>query len=163
MVKLRELSENDIEPIAYIYNYHVVNTTVVFETNPFSIEKMRGTVIEISRRFPFVVAEENGELVGFAYVHTWKSKPLYDSTVESTLYVREDCKSKGIGSLLLGELIDRCRKQGIHAIIACITAENHESECFHLKHGFTKVSYFSQVGRKFGRWLDIVDYELILD
>ncbi|MCH5318529.1 MAG: N-acetyltransferase [Paramuribaculum sp.] len=161
-MEIRDLLPGDIAQITEIYNHHVLNTTVLFETEPYSEDDMTRKLQEIMQSYPLIVGEEDGCVVGFAYAHSWKSKPAYNTTVESTLYIREDKKSKGYGSELLKELIKRCRKAGFHAMIACITAENSESVIFHESHGFRQASRFCQVGRKFGRWLDVVDYELIL-
>ena len=80
-----------------------------------------------------------------------------------TVYVSSSCLGRGIGTLLMQRLIGECRSTGCHVLIACITADNAGSICFHEKLGFCCVSMFSAVGRKFGRWLDVVDYELLLD
>ena len=160
---IRNFEEKDVKAMTDIYNYHIQNTTVVFETAPFSEEKMHGMIAEIALNYPVIIAEsDDGETIGYAYIHSWKSKPAYKTTAESTLYVREDMKGKGVGKKLLDELIDRSRATGIHALVACITADNSESIRFHLRNGFKKVSHFSEVGRKFDRWLDIEDFELII-
>lgn len=161
-MEIRTFTPKDVDAIAAIYNYHILNTTVVFETQPFDAEKMQAMLTEIASSYPFIIADDGGQLVGFAYVHAWKTKKAYDKTVESTLYIREDMKGRGIGSFLLQELLLQCRQRGLHAVIACITQENEESIRFHEKHGFQKVSHFRQVGRKFDRWLDVYDYELLL-
>lgn len=83
-------------------------------------------------------------------------------TLETTVYLAPEACHKGIGPLLMTHLIDECRRQGYHALIACITADNLSSLRFHQRLGFRQVSRFSEVGRKFDRWLDVIDLELIL-
>ena len=108
------------------------------------------------------MAENNGKLIGYCYAHPWKERAAYCKTLETTIYLASEAKGKGLGTRLMDRLIDECRNRGYHVLIACITAENEESCQFHERLGFKKVSHFEQVGQKFGRWLDVADYELIL-
>lgn len=98
----------------------------------------------------------------YCYAHLWKEREAYSKTLETTVYLAPEACHKGIGPLLMTHLIDECRRQGYHALIACITADNLSSLRFHQRLGFRQVSRFSEVGRKFDRWLDVIDLELIL-
>lgn len=159
---IREVRPDDAAQIAGIYNRYILETTISFETQPLSAEDMRKRIEEISSYFPYLVAENNGKLIGYCYAHPWKERAAYCKTLETTIYLASEAKGKGLGARLMTQLIKECRNRGYHALIACITAENEESCQFHERLGFKKVSHFEQVGQKFGRWLDVADYELIL-
>lgn len=159
---IREVRPDDAAQIAGIYNHYILETTISFETQPLSAEDMRIRIEEISSYFPYFVAENNGKLTGYCYAHPWKERAAYCKTLETTIYLASEAKGRGLGTRLMTQLIKECRNRGYHALIACITAENEESCQFHERLGFKKVSHFEQVGQKFGRWLDVADYELIL-
>lgn len=159
---IREVRADDAPQIAGIYNRYILETTISFETQPLSAEDMRKRIEEISSNFPYFVAESDGKIMGYCYAHPWKERAAYCKTLETTIYLASEAKGKGLGVRLMDRLIDECRNRGYHALIACITAENVESCHFHERLGFKKVSHFEQVGQKFGRWLDVADYELIL-
>lgn len=159
---IREVRPDDAAQIAGIYNRYILETTISFETQPLSAEDMRKRIEEISSYFPYLVAENNGKLIGYCYAHPWKERAAYCKTLETTIYLASEAKGKGLGARLMTQLIKECRNRGYHVLIACITAENEESCRFHERLGFKKVSHFEQVGQKFGRWLDVADYELIL-
>lgn len=159
---IREVRPDDAAQIAEIYNRYILETTISFETQPLSAEDMRIRIEEISSYFPYFVAENNGKLTGYCYAHPWKERAAYCKTLETTIYLASEAKGKGLGTRLMTQLIKECRNRGYHALIACITAENEESCQFHERLGFKKVSHFEQVGQKFGRWLDVADYELML-
>lgn len=159
---IREVRPDDAAQIAGIYNRYILETTISFETQPLSAEDMRIRIEEISSYFPYFVAKNNGKLTGYCYAHPWKERAAYCKTLETTIYLASEAKGRGLGTRLMTQLIKECRNRGYHALIACITAENEESCQFHERLGFKKVSHFEQVGQKFGRWLDVADYELIL-
>lgn len=159
---IRPVRLDDAERVASIYNRYVSKTTITFETEPVPVEVMRGRIDSISSAFPYFVYEYDGELIGYCYAHLWKEREAYSKTLETTVYLTPEACHKGIGPLLMTHLIDECRRQGYHALIACITADNLSSLRFHQRLGFCQVSRFPKVGRKFGRWLDVIDLELIL-
>ena len=159
---IREVRPDDAAQIAGIYNRYILETTISFETQPLSAEDMRKRIEEISSNFPYFVAESDGKIIGYCYAHPWKERAAYCKTLETTIYLASEAKGKGLGARLMTQLIKECRNRGYHVLIACITAENEESCRFHERLGFKKVSHFEQVGQKFGRWLDVADYELIL-
>lgn len=160
---IRKANPEDSARIAEIYNYYIENTTVTFETEKVSPKEMRLRMEEISSENPYLVFEEEGRVVGYVYSHKWKSKAAYSRSCETTLYLDPAVKRRGIGSELLKALISECKSMGFHVLIACITGENEESMNFHRKFGFKEASFFHEVGRKFGRWLDVRDFELLID
>ena len=153
----------DAPAIMAIYNRYITRTTVSFETKPLSENSMLERIEAISSEFPYFVYEYDGAVVGYCYAHLWKERAAYSKTLETTVYLAPEACGKGFGAELMHHLIEACRERGFHSLIACITAENSRSVAFHEALGFRKVSHFRQVGRKFGRWLDVVDLQLLLD
>lgn len=157
---IREVDLNDAAFIADIYNEYVNNTVITFDTQPVSEEEMRKQIVSISSRFPYYVYEQEGKVAGYCYVHPWKQRDAYRYTLETTIYLHPSFTGKGIGKALMNRLIKECRLRSYHALIACITVPNEPSERLHRQLGFQQVSRFSEVGKKFNRWLDVEDYEL---
>jgi phosphinothricin acetyltransferase len=160
---IRQARKEDAGAIAAIYNYYVANTAITFDTEPVSEEEMRSRIVGISAEYPYFVYEEDGFIAGYSYATPWKKRNAYCRTVESTVYVSPDHKRKGIGIALMSRLMATLREMRIHAIIACISIPNDESIALHEKLGFAKASHFRQVGWKFGRWLDVCDWEFVPD
>lgn len=159
---IRSVKSNDAKAIVEIYNDYILNTTISFETKPLSEEQMRLRIESIVCHCPFLVWEENGEIAGFCYAHPWKERAAYHNTLETTIYLAPQYFHKGIGTKLMLRLIDDCRKMNFKVLIACITANNEASIKMHETLGFKQVSYFSQVGEKFGQSLDVIDMQLTL-
>ena len=159
---IRLVRLDDAERIASIYNKYVSATTITFETEPVTTEEMRGRVETISSAFPYFVYEYDGVVLGYCYAHLWKEREAYSKTLETTVYLAPEACHQGIGSQLMRHLIEDCRRRGYHALIACDTADNLSSLQFHRRLGFRQVSIFTEVGRKFDRWLDVIDLELVL-
>ncbi|MDE7440748.1 MAG: GNAT family N-acetyltransferase [Muribaculaceae bacterium] len=164
MENIREVRvREDSDQLATIYSWYVENTTATFELIPLTNRGMLLRIEQIAAHFPFFVWEEEGVILGYCYAHKWKCFLAYDITLETTIYLRPDATGKGIGGKLMGKLIEECRRRGFVSLIACITAENEGSCRFHESLGFKKVSFFRNVGQKFGRMLDVADYQLLLD
>lgn len=159
---IREVTLEDAAAIAAIYNEYVSNTVITFDTVPVAEEEMRERIAALSARYPYYVYEEEGKVEGYCYVHPWKQRDAYYYTLETTVYVHPACRGKGIGGALMNRLIETCRSRSFHVLIACITVPNEASEKLHTRLGFRQVSLFTEVGRKFDRWLDVADYELKL-
>lgn len=153
---------SDAADIAAIYNEYVLNTTISFEVEEVTVEEMARRIATFSASFPYLVYEEGGVVQGYAYAHLWKARAAYSRTWETTVYVKSDSRRKGIGSALMQDVIGAARAAGMHALIACVTSENVASMLMHEKLGFQQVSCFQQVGCKFGRWLGVADFELLL-
>ena len=159
---IRSVKSSDAAAVAAIYNDYVLNTTITFETESVSVCEMERRIADFSSNFPYFVFEEDGVVLGYAYAHLWKARAAYARTWEATIYVKADCRRQGVGSRLLSALIEACRRQNAHVLIACITEGNQPSVALHEKFGFRQVSAFSQVGYKFNRWLGVADFELVL-
>lgn len=164
---IRTATPDDAPAIAEIYNHYVLNTAISFETEPVSVSAMRKRIEDIrSSGFtepPYFVCEIDGIIVGYSYAHAWKERRAYYRSLETTVYVAPDWQRHGIGFALMRRLIDCLRSLGhVHSLIACITDGNKGSCRLHERLGFRQVSHFKEVGYKFGRYIDVVDYEMIL-
>lgn len=159
---LRPVTLADAGRIAAIYNRYIADSTITFETKPVTPEEMRARIETISPAFPYFVYEYDGLVIGYCHAHLWKERDAYSKTLETTVYVAPEACHQGIGNLLMVRLIEDCRSRGYHALIACVTADNLSSLRFHQSLGFRQVSRFSEVGRKFDSWLDVIDLELVL-
>lgn len=159
---IRKVSSEDAKAIVAIYNEYVNRSVITFETEPVSEEEMASRIASISSHYPYFVYEADCKVVGYCYAHAWKEREAYRHTLETTVYLSPDFSGKGIGMLLMKKLIEECRSSGYMALIACITEGNTASLALHKKLGFEQVSCFKNVGFKFNRWLDVVDYELQL-
>ncbi len=162
--KIRPVNpSSDVAAITAINAWYVENSTAVFDIIPLTTEEMMKKITAICEAYPFFVYERDGRVEGFAYAHPWKEKKAYSKTWETTIYLSPTLVANGIGGRLMQTLFEACRAGGCHTLIACITAENEISCRFHERLGFQQASHFKEVGEKFGRRLDVFDYQLILD
>ncbi|MDR2680902.1 MAG: GNAT family N-acetyltransferase [Tannerella sp.] len=160
--RLRNAKPEDAAGIAGIYNYYVENTDITFETEPVPETEMQNRIRTVSEQYPYLVYEETGRILGYCYASTWKKREAYRHTVESAVYVDRASQGRGIGALLLNALIEALRQTSVHAVIACITMPNPQSVKLHEKFGFRQASGFKEVGHKFGKWIDVADWQLLL-
>lgn len=157
-VSVRPAVEADIGPIRCIYAHHVLNGTGSFEESAPNVEEMLARFRSVAARdLPFLIAETEGVVRGFAYAAPFRSRSAYRFTVEDSVYVDPAAVGRGIGRLLLAELIERCRKKGLRQMVAVIgDSDNRRSIDLHSALGFRRAGMLQQVGSKFGRSLDIV-------
>lgn len=160
---IRNVTAADTKAITDIYNRYVTDSVVTFETKPLTEADMLHRIKETSAHHPYFVCEDNGNVAGYCYAHPWKERAAYSHTLETTVYISPKYHRMGIAQRLMDRLIDECRSRGYHALIACITGDNEASISLHRKLGFKQVSLFKEVGMKFGRWLDVTDYELVIE
>jgi L-amino acid N-acyltransferase YncA len=157
-VIIRAAIASDMDAIALIYSHHVNHGTGTFETEPpdrVEIARRWGEVT--ARSLPWLVAEDNGEVVGYAYAAPYRARPAYRHTVEDSVYVRVDRIGTGLGKQLLPALITATRACGMHQMIAVIgDSANRASINLHRRFGFQDAGVLKDVGFKFGRWLDTV-------
>jgi L-amino acid N-acyltransferase YncA len=159
---IRMVSEDDSHKICEIYNHYVENTCISFEETPVSIKEMDTRIASIVSAYPYLVYEMNGEVLGYAYANRWKERSAYRFTAEVTVYIDKDHVGKGIGHQLLEELMTRVRRSNIHVLMAVIAIPNEKSIQLHERFGFKKAGYFTGVGYKNNRWIDVGYWELIL-
>lgn len=160
---IRTVKLEDAHEIAEIYNYYILNTCFTFEEIPVSDEEMRKRIEAVQLKLPWLVYENDNEIIGYAYATDWKLRTAYKRTVESTVYLKNEAIKKGIGSLLYKELISRLTEMHIHAVIGGISLPNEASIALHEKFGYEKVGQFKEVGFKFKKWLDVGYWELIIN
>lgn len=155
---IRESREADIATIQAIYAEHVLHGTATFEEVPPDSREMtaRRTAI-VALGLPYLVAEEGGRIIGYGYAGTYRPRSAYRFTVEDSIYLAPDSTGRGVGSTLLGELIERSTALGMRQMIAVIgDSANRASIRVHERHGFQLTGVLTNVGLKFGRWLDTV-------
>lgn len=162
---IRPAIERDLEAINRIYNDEVLHRTATWDLEPWPIEQRRAWFAEheADATQPVLVADSGGECVGFAYLSIYRPRVGYRFTRESTVYVDTSAHRRGIGRALLGALIEAARVQPVHALVAVIEASNVASVELHRVLGYVEDGRRLQVGHKFGRWLDSVEMELLLD
>jgi len=161
---IRSAKDDDALDIAYIYNYYIATSHATFEIEPIDEAEMLRRIEECwYSGYPFLVCEENDEIVGYAYGRRFRVRQAYLHSVEVTVYVRPGHTERGIGKLLYEKLFDEIRKGDFHAIIGGISLPNDASIKLHENFGFEKVAHFREVGRKFDRWIDVGYWQLILN
>ena len=157
MIRIREATPDDARAVAAIYAHHVLHGTASFDDRPpnadFWYDKI-GAVLE--RKWPFLVAEDSGEVAGYAYATQFRDRAAYAHTCENSIYVHPDRIGHGIGRQLLGELIDKARSAGFRQMIGVIGGGEPASVALHRALGFSEAGRMKDVGFKFGRWLDTV-------
>lgn len=159
---IRPVKESDAETITGIYNHYVAETVITFEEKEVGIKEMKDRIRKISSVYPFLVYEEEGNVKGYAYVSTWNTKMAYRYTAEVTIYMDKSFIGYGIGSLLFNALLQEVRKTALHALVSLITLPNENSIRLHEKFGFKQNACYKEVGYKFGQWLDVGNWELLL-
>lgn len=163
-ISLRSAQTSDAEAIAAIYNYEVEHSTATFDLVPRSIEAQREWLAARSGAFTAIVAEDGQVgVIGFAALSTYRDRAGYRTTVENSVYVHRSHQRRGVGRLLLGNLLDLARDSGFHTVVARIDSQSQGSIALHRSLGFVEVGVEREIGRKFGRWLDSVIMQKILD
>ena len=155
-MELRLARPDDAEATRTIYNAEVTGSTVTFDLVPRTLEEQRDWIEARSGAMAVVVAEADGEIVGFAALSPYRSRPAYSTTVEDSVYVHHDQRGNGVGRALLAELVEVAAARGFHTMMARIVGGHDASIGLHGSLGFEMVGIEKEVGRKFGRWLDVV-------
>ena len=162
-MNIRPATPLDAAPICAIYNPYVANTAISFEEAPVSEEDMARRIADVGAAgLPWLVLEADGRIAGYAYATKWRVRPAYRTSVESSIYLDPAFAARGLGRQLYGALLDELRRRELHVVIGGIALPNENSVALHEKLGFRKVAHFSEVGMKFGRWMDVGYWELKL-
>jgi phosphinothricin acetyltransferase len=168
MTYIVRLAENkDLPGILDIYNFEILNTKNTFDLVPKTLSQQKQWLYDRSGVYPVLAAIEieNGRehrLAGFAALSPYRHRPAYATTVENSVYVDIKHRRRGVGNLLLENLILRAKEHGFHSIIARINSNNLESQKLHEKLNYKKIGIEIEVGRKFGKWIDIISYQKLL-
>ena len=162
-VTVRLAQRGDAGAIRAIYNREVTDSTVVFDLVPRTLDEQVEWIDQHAGGHPAVVAlDPTGEVVGFGSLSAYRSRPAYATTVEDSVYVRRDQRGHGVGRAVLEELVRLARVHGFHSVIARIVGANDASIGLHADCGFAMVGVEREIGRKFGRWLDVVVMQRML-
>jgi phosphinothricin acetyltransferase len=152
----------DAEAIRDIYNLEVAESTVTFDLVARTLEQQQEWLADHAGAHPAIVAVRDGEIVGFGSLSPYKERPAYATTVEDSLFVHRGHRGEGVGRRLLVELLVLAKDHGFHTVIARIVGDNEASIRVHETCGFERVGVEREVGRKFGRWLDVVELQRLL-
>lgn len=155
---VRNAADADMAAIAAIYGHYVLHGTSTFETDPPAAAEMkRRRDGLVAQGYPYLVAERDGEVLGYAYVSAYRPRPAYWNTVENSIYLRHDAGGAGVGTQLLRALVETCEQLGYRQIIAMIgDSANVASLRLHLGQGFEQLGTLRSVGFKHGRWIDTI-------
>jgi len=154
----------DAAEVAAIYNYYIETSHATFELEPVDAAGMEDRMKEtLDRGYPFFVAGENGRIDGYAYGRYFRPRAAYRHSIEVSVYIRNGHEGRGIGKMLYDELFPAIFAGDYHAIIAGVSLPNDASVRLHESYGFEKVAHFREVGFKFGRWIDVGYWELLID
>ncbi len=159
-VEIRKATKADAGSIQRIYNHYIRTTVITFEEQEISEAEMANRIHQYD--LPWFVAVEEDRLLGYAYAGQWKPRSAYKHTVETSIYLDPNVHHRGIGSHLYGHLIDHLRTLDIHVVLGGIAQPNEASVRLHEKLGFYKVALLEQVGFKFGRWVDVGYWQMML-
>ncbi|MEV4252263.1 N-acetyltransferase family protein [Spirillospora sp. NPDC049652] len=155
----------DLDAVGEIFAYYVSQTVITFAEVPPAVADWRLRLDDLAGRgLPFLVAEVNGEVVGYAYAGPWRPQPAYRHSVEESIYLAPGWTGRGLGSALLGALVDRCAQAGLRQMVAVIADTGSDaSTALHKRFGFTHAGRLTGVGYKHGRWIDTVLMQRTLD
>lgn len=160
---IRFADTSDAQAKSSIYNHYVINTAISFDEEPVSRERMVGRILEVrASSLPWLIAEESGKVLGYAYASKWRTRSAYRFSVEMSVHLQSGVLGKGLGSQLYEVLFNELEERGVHVVIAGIALPNEASISLHEKFGLKKVAHFEQVGFKFGKWIDVGFWQKVL-
>jgi L-amino acid N-acyltransferase len=155
-MRIRPVTLGDAEATRAIYNVEVLESTVTFDLVPRTLEAQEQWIQQHLGGHPAIVAVEDETVLGFASLSPFKARAAYAPTVEDSVYVHRDGRGRGVGRLLLQEIVSLGTVHGFHSVMARIVGGHDASITLHQKCGFEEIGCEREVGRKFGRWLDVV-------
>lgn len=161
-VVIRKAVINDLPAITDIYNDEVINSVATFDTKPKTIKEQQEWFIQHQHNNPVLVAEENGQVVGWVSLSQWSDRCAYADTAEFSIYVHKNHRGKGVGRHLLAAIIEEAKRENLHTIVARIESSNDAIVHLCKIMGFSHVGIMKEVGRKFNRLLDVVIMQRIL-
>jgi phosphinothricin acetyltransferase len=159
---LRPVRLDDASSICDIYNHYIQHTPITFEEVPLAPDEIRQRILETTRTYPWFVWEEDGRLLGYSYARKWRERAAYRHSAEATVYLHPSSVGKGIGSILLDALLSELRSRRFHCVIGGVALPNPASIALLEKFGLCQVAHFREVGYKFGQWIDVGYWQLLL-
>ena len=163
-ISIRPYRKEDVQPIVDIINYNILNSTALYDYHPRTLEQQEAIFEDkLKKGFPIIVATNGDKVVGFGYYSEFRFREAYRFTVEHSVYVNNDFHGKGIGKVIMENLILLAKNQKLHTMIAVIDSENQSSVTFHEQFGFKTVAVLKETGFKFDRWLHSQLMQLMLE
>ena len=159
---IRSVEPKDAREICDIYNFYIISTDISFEEQSVSVDEMEKRIRDVTAKYPWLVVEEGGEVLGYAYSSKYRERSAYRYTAELTIYMKNGEEGKGLGAELMRRVIEETRGRGIHTLISAIAMPNERSVSIHEKFGFEKAGHLKDVGFKFDHWIDVGYWELVL-
>ena len=160
---IRPVTAADAPALAAIYNPYIRDTTITFEEEPVAAEEMAARIAKVTEAHPWLVWEEAGRVLGFAYASPWRARAAYRHSTETAIYVAMDQQGRGLGTALYRALLDELRTRGFHLVLGGVALPNEASVRLHERLGFRKAGHMREAGRKFGRWIDVGFWERLLE
>ncbi|MEL7609391.1 MAG: N-acetyltransferase family protein [Bacillota bacterium] len=168
-ISIKTATEADAKEIREIYAPYVTDTAVTFEYDIPSVAEFSRRIKDTLQMYPYIVALQEGRIVGYAYASAFRERAAYNWAVETTVYLKQDCRGKGLGTKLYLALEDILKRQNIINLNACIAYTpvedvhlDHASMAFHERLGYSKVAHFTKCGYKFGAWYDMIWMEKVI-
>lgn len=169
-ISIRTAAEADARELLAVYAPYVENTAITFEYYVPSVEEFSHRITQTLKRYPYLVALQGGRAAGYAYASAFKGRAAYDWAVETTIYLRQDCRGRGLGTRLYAALESALRRQNILNLNACIAYAagdgdprlDNASAAFHERLGYVRAARFTKCGYKFGTWYDMIWMEKML-
>ena len=158
MITIRFAQPGDAERILEIYTPYVTDTVITFETEVPTLDVFTKRIQDISKEYPYLVAEKEGRIIGYAYAHRYRERAAYQWDAELSIYIDHSETGHGIGSYLYKTLIDLCKKMGLFNLYGIVTVPNISSEKLHEKMGFVRVGTYRKVGYKHNAWRDVASF-----
>ncbi|HEX9010118.1 MAG TPA: arsinothricin resistance N-acetyltransferase ArsN1 family B [Holophagaceae bacterium] len=159
---IRPVAPGDAAAIAAIYAPYIRDTTITFEEEPVSEAEMAARIVKVTADYPWLVLEEGGALLGYAYGSTWRTRAAYRFSTETAIYLAPGAQGRGLGTELYRALLHELRARGFHSALGCLALPNEPSVRLHERLGFRKAGHMREAGRKFDRWVDVGFWELLL-
>lgn len=158
---IRHARPDDLEALTRLYNYYVEETAITFDIEPFTPEQRRGWLSQFSETGPYrlLVVEQTGGIAGYATSTRHRAKPAYNPSIETTVYLDPQRSGQGLGRKLYERLFSELKGEDVHSAFAGVALPNEASVAFHLALGFTEIGIFHEIGRKFGRYWDVMWFE----
>lgn len=161
MLNILPATLEHLEPITDIYNEAVLNSTATFDTEPKSVEEQRLWFNEHNKKYPIFVAEKDTVVVGWASLNRWSGRCAYSDTAEISIYIKDESRGKGLGTELLKKILEQGKNEGLHTVLARIADGSDASIRLHKNAGFEYIGVMKEVGKKFGKLLDVHMMQLI--
>jgi len=159
---IRPVQPDDAPYLCEIYNHYILETPITFEEDLLTPDDIRQRILETTKTYPWLVCEEDGRLLGYAYGRKWRARAAYRHSVETTVYLHPSATGKGRGAALFDALLTELRSRQFHCVIGGVALPNPASIALLEKFGLRQVAQFREVGRKFDRWIDVGYWQLVL-